>query len=146
MSSLSKAANTGKLKQHKDWITWYRALKNYLLTILDQDRVPLIYLIRESTKPDYAIELQPDYKFEYLSNDCVPLNGLTYKIYARKAHQQIHGFVQGEIAETWINTKERKQDDRLGYLALMAHYGGEGSKLVLMKEAEALQTLLIFKN
>ena len=27
---LRKAANTGKLKRYKDWITWSRALKNYL--------------------------------------------------------------------------------------------------------------------
>ena len=27
---LSKAANPGKLKRHKDWITWSRALNNYM--------------------------------------------------------------------------------------------------------------------
>ena len=69
--------------------------------------------------------------------------GLTYKTDARKVHQLIHGFVQGETAETWINPKERKQDGRLEYLALLAHYWGKGNKGVRVKEAEALQTSFI---
>ena len=89
---------------------------------------------------DYAIELQPDYNFEQLSINCVTLDGLTYKTYARKFYQLIHGFVQGETSETWINPKERKQGDRMDYLALMAHYGGKGNKAVRVKEAEALWT------
>ena len=34
---LGKATNPIKLKRHKDWITWSRALKNYLSTILGQE-------------------------------------------------------------------------------------------------------------
>ena len=60
-ASLSKAANPGNLKWHKDWITWYRTLKNNLSDILGQYGVPLIYVIREFAEPDYAIESQPDY-------------------------------------------------------------------------------------
>ena len=57
---LSKAVNPGKLKQQKNWITWSRSLKNYLLIILCQNRVPLRYVIRESAAPDYVIELLPN--------------------------------------------------------------------------------------
>ena len=138
MASLSKAANPGKLKRHKDWITWYRELKNYLSTILGQDGVPLRYVIRESAAPDYVIELQPDYNFKQLSINCMPLKKLTYKTDCRKVHQIIHGFVQGETAETWIRPKERNQDGRLDYLTLLAHYGGKGNKTARIKEAEAL--------
>ena len=49
------AGNTGNLKLHKDWITWSREIKEYLLTIIGQDRVLLSYVIRESAAPDYAI-------------------------------------------------------------------------------------------
>ena len=70
-------------------------------------------MIRECAAPDYTIELQPDYDFEHLSINCVPLSGLTYKIDAEKVHQTIHGFVQVETADKWINTKERKQDSQL---------------------------------
>ena len=95
---------------------------------------------------DYAIESQPDYDFEQLSINCVPFSGLNYKIDARKVHQIIHGFIQGETSETWINPKERKQYVRLNYLYLLDHYGGKGNKAVLIKEAEALRTSLIYKN
>ena len=103
-------------------------------------------MINECLAPDYVIDLQPDYDFEHLSINCVPLAGLTYKTDYRKLHQLIHGFVQGETAEKWINTKERKQDGRLKYLALMSHYGEEDNKVVRVKETEALQTPLIYNN
>ena len=96
------------------------------MTIIGQYGVTLGYVIRESAAPDYTIELQPDYDFEQLSINCAPLTGLTYKIDSSKLHQPIHGFVQGETAETWINPKERNQDGLLDYLALLDHYGGEG--------------------
>ena len=103
------AGNTGNLKLHKDWITWSREIKEYLLTIIGQDRVLLSYVIRESAAPDYAIELQPNYNFEKLSTNCVLLTGFNYKTYDREVHQLIHGFVQGETTDTWIKPKERKQ-------------------------------------
>ena len=46
----------------------------------------------------------------------------------------------------WINTKDRKQDSGLEYIDLLNHYGGKGNKSVRIKEAEALQTLLIYNN
>ena len=76
----------------------------------------------------------------------MPLVGLTYKKYARKVHQIIHGFVQGETAETWINPKYRKQYVQLDYLALLSHYGVEGNKVVRIKQSELLRTSLIYKN
>ena len=78
--------------------------------------------------------------------NCVPLTVLTYKTDDRKVHQIIHGFLQGETAETWINTKESKKDDQLEYLSLLDNYGGKFNKAVRIKEAEVLRTLLIYKN
>ena len=40
----------------------------------------------------------------------------------------------------------RKQDARLDYLALLAHYGGKGNKVVWVKYSEVLQKLIIYKN
>ena len=73
-------------------------------------------------------------------------NGLNYNTDASKVHHLIHGFVKGETVEMWINPKERKQDDRLDYLALMAHYMGKCNKAVWIKESEALWASLIHKN
>ena len=99
-----------------------------MLTIIDQDGVTLVYVIRNYEAPDYTIELQPDYNFEKLLINCVTLNALTYKTDTSKVHQLIHGFVHGETSETWINHKLKNQNGLLDYLSLMAHYGGKGNK------------------
>ena len=117
-----------------------------MFTILGQVGFPLRYEIRNSEAPDYTIESQPNYNFEQFSINCMLVTGLTYKTYARKLHQLIHEFVQGETAETWIKPKEGKQYGKLGYLSLLAHYGGKGNKALQIKEAEALCTFLIYKN
>ena len=109
MASLSKVANPGKLKRYKEWITRYKALKNYLSNILGHEGVSLRYVIRYSVAPDYNIESQPDYDFKQLLINCVILIGMTYNTDARKVNQLIHGLVQCETAETWMKPKERKQ-------------------------------------
>jgi hypothetical protein len=144
--SLSKASDPGKLKRQKEWLVWSRSLNNYLSTILGHDGVPLSYVIRENDEPDYEEEEEDDFDFEQLSIKCAPLVGVVYKTDARKVHQLIHGFVQGETAETWIKPKEKRQDGRLDYKALQAHYGGEGNKSVRIKEAEILRNSLHYKN
>ena len=143
---LSKAADPGKLKRQKEWTAWSRGLKNYLSTIPGQDGVPLSYIIRENEEPVYDLEEEIDYDFEQLTIDCAPLTGLVFKTDARRVHQLIHGFVQGEVAETWIKPKEKKQNGRLDFEALQAHYGGEGNKSVRIREAEVLRTSLNYKS
>jgi hypothetical protein len=61
-------------------------------------------------------------------------------------HPLIHAFVQGETAETWIKPKEKRQNGRLDFKALQAHYGGEGNISVRIKEAEVLRNSLHYKN
>jgi hypothetical protein len=104
--------------------------------------VPLNYITRDNEEPDY--ELEDD--FEQLTINCAPLSRLVFKTDARKVNQLIHGFVQGETAETWIKPKEKRQDGRLDYQSLQAHYGGEGNKSVRIKEAEVLRTTLHYKS
>jgi hypothetical protein len=145
-AQVSKSADPGKLKRQKDWVVWSRSLENYLSTIMGQDGVPLSYIIRAEDAPDYAEEDEPDPDFEKMTISAAPLTGLVFKTDARKVHQLIHGFVQGEIAETWIKPKEKKQNGRLDFKALQAHYGGEGNKSVRIKEAEVLRKTLHYKN
>jgi hypothetical protein len=143
---LSKAADPGKLKRQKEWTAWSAGLANYLSTIQGQDGVPLAYIIRDNTDPDYELEDEDDFDFEQLSINCAPLDGLVFQTDARKVHQLIHGFVQGETAETWIKATKKKQNGRLDYLALQAHYGGEGNKSIRIKEAEVLRNNLTYKS
>jgi hypothetical protein len=80
---------------------------NYLSTILGQDGVPLSYLIRENDEPDYDDEDEEDFDFKQLSIKCAPLVGVFYKTDARKVHQLIHGFVQGETSEPGSSLKRK---------------------------------------
>ena len=113
--SLSKASDPGKLKRQKDWQVWSRSLRNHLSTILGQDGVPLSYIIHDDDAPNYDEEDEADPDFEQLCVDAAPLVGLLYKTDAKRVHQLIHGFVQGETAETWINPTECRQNGRLDY-------------------------------
>ena len=133
LDSLSKAVYPDNLKRKKEWITWSRALRKYLSTIIGQEGGILRYVIRESAAPDYTIELQLNYNFEKLLINCVNLTGLTYKKDTRKLHQLIHGFMQCETVETWINPKEREQDVQLDHPSLLDHYRSEGKEAVRIK-------------
>jgi hypothetical protein len=142
--SLSKAADPGKLKKQKDWLAWERGLQNYLSTIPGQSGIPLSYVIREDDAPNYENEGDDD--FEQLSIEAAPLTGMTFQADARKVHQIITGFVQGELAETWVKAVARRRNGRTDYKALTSHYGGEGNKTVRIKEAEALRKTLTYRN
>jgi hypothetical protein len=143
---LAKAADPGKLKRQKEWTAWSRGLKNYMSTILGQDGVPLNYIIRDNAQPDYTLEDEQDFDFEQLAILCAPLTGLVFKTDSRKVHQLIHGFCQAETSETWIKPVEKRQNGRLDYQALQAHYGGEGNKSVRILEAEKLRNNLTYKS
>jgi hypothetical protein len=141
---LSTVTAPGKLKHQKDWLTFDRGLRNNLSAIDGQGGVNLEYVLRLKDEPYYSNE--EDGKFEQLTIACAPLVGEVYKADARKVHQMILRFVQGETAKTWIKHKEKKQDGRLDYTALRAHCGGEGNKTLRIKEAESLRKTLQYKN
>jgi hypothetical protein len=67
----------------------------------------LSYVICESDEPDYEDEDEEDFNFEQLSIKCAPLVGVFYKTDARKVHQLIHGFVQGETSELGSSLKRK---------------------------------------
>jgi hypothetical protein len=125
--SLSTVSDPGNLKRQKDWLVWSLSLTNYLLTILGQEGVPLSYFIRENDEPDYKEEDEEDFDFEQLSIKCALLVGVFNKTDARKVHQLIYGFLQGETAKTWIKPTEKRQNGQVAFKAIQAHYGGKGT-------------------
>ena len=102
---LSKAVDPGNLKKQKEWILLQRSLRNYLSTILGQNRVSLSYAICENPDPKYYGEDDKSYYFEKFSINCSPLSGLVYNTDSRKVHQMIHGFFHGCTADTWIKPR-----------------------------------------
>jgi hypothetical protein len=106
----------------------------------------LSYVIRKNQLPDYSLEQEPNYNFEQLTIQCAPLSGPIFESDARKVHQIILGFLQGETAEAWIKPKEKKQDGRIDFKALEAHYGGEGNKKIRVAESERMRHNLTYKS
>jgi hypothetical protein len=101
----------------------------------------------DHSRSNYEEEDEEDFDFEQLSIKFAPLVGVFYKSDARKVHQLIHGFVEGETAKTWIKPTEKRQNGRLDFKALQAHYGGKGNnKSARIKEAEVLRNSLHYKN
>ena len=64
----------------------------------------------------------------------------------RRADELVPDVDIGETSETWIKPKKKRQNGRLDFKALQAHYGGEGNKSVRIKEAEVLRNTLSYKN
>jgi hypothetical protein len=104
---LSTVTAPGKLKHPKDWLTFVSGL------IDGQGGVNLEYVLRLKDESAYSNEEDGD--FQQLTIACAPLVGEVYKADARKVHQMILGFVQGETTETWIKPKEKKQNGRFDY-------------------------------
>jgi hypothetical protein len=140
----STVTSPGKLKSMKDWPVWIHNLYNYLSTIPGHNGTPLCYLLRESDAPDYTNEATLD--FLQLMILCTPMHGVGFREDASKLHHLIHGFVQGETAEAWLKANLKKCNGRIDIKGLEAHYGGQGNKSILIKEAEALRKNLVYKN
>jgi hypothetical protein len=145
-SALSKVSEPGKLKNRDKWLAWSRSLTNYLSTILGHDGVPLHYVIRKEVAPNYDDENDPESSFDQLTVLCAPLDGPIFNADSCKVHQLIHGFVQGETAETWIKPKAKLKNGRIDFLELQAHYSSEGNKSLCIKEAEQLRMSLEYRN
>ena len=61
-------------------------------------------------------------------------------------HQLIKSFLQTETAEQWIKHHARKQNGRIDFKALRAHYSGEGNTSRRIADAERIRDTLHYKN
>ena len=73
-------------------------------TILTVNGVLLLYLVRENPNPMSKGHDTFVHKFI----DCAPLNGPHFEADARRVHQLVTSFTQGEISEQWIKMHARK--------------------------------------
>lgn len=140
--ALVTSASPGKLK--KDWLPWEETFMNFLSCIPGRNGVALSYVCRLNDEPDYSDEDDGD--FEKLAIACAPLDGIAFLEDTKRVHQFIIGFTQNEDANTWIKDIMTKNNGRLDMQYLRAHYWGTGSKSVRIKQAQAVEKNLIYKN
>ncbi|KAI2496262.1 hypothetical protein MHU86_18266 [Fragilaria crotonensis] len=139
----TKAADPGKFKDERKWPEWEKAFTNYLSVIPGVSGIPLAYIVRE--------EEEPEDNFIYATfNERVikraPLRGQYYIADARRVHNLLVGFLQGENTENWIRAIAKYQDGRKDMIALRRHYAGEGNSTRRISDAKKIQTTLHYKT
>ena len=77
---------------------------------------------------------------------CAPLTGPNFQADARKVHQLLKSFLQTETAEQWVKPHVRKQNGRIDFKALRAHYSREGNTSRRIADAERIRDTLHHKN
>ena len=141
--TVSKAADPGKFKDERKWPEWEPAFANYLSTIPGVKGISLSYVIREKEHPDEGATYKA---FNERAVACAPLNGPSFQADARKVHQLIKSFLQTETAEQWVKPHASKQNGRINFKALRAHYSGEGNTSRRIADAERIRDTLHYKN
>lgn len=142
-SSVSSEASPGKLKNgEKQWTEWITGFENMLSTLLGVNGVPLSYVVRELEEP--APEGHDTFVQKCIA--CAPLQGPHFEADARRVHQLVTSFTQGENSEQWIKMHVKKQNGRVDLKALYAHYQGAGNTTRRIAEAVRLRETLHYKN
>jgi hypothetical protein len=114
-----------------------------LSTIPGVNGVPLSYVIRENEQ----LEDGAAYKsFNKCAIASAPSTGASFQADARKVHQLINSFLQTETAEQWVKPHVRKQNGRIDFKALRAHYSREGNTSRRIADAERIRDTLHHKN
>ena len=139
----TKAADPGKFKDERKWPEWEKAFTNYLSVIPGVSGIPLSYIVREQDEPT------PGMDYSTLNERMVhraPLTGQYYIADARRVHNLLVGFLQGENTENWIRNIARYQDGRRDMIALRRHYAGEGNSTRRIADAKRIQNSLHYKT
>ena len=144
MDTLSKAADSGKFKDEKNWPDWKPAFVNYLSTIPGVRGVPLSYVVRENEAQDHETDFGNDFTARSIAG--APLNDSLFRADARKVHQFLMNFLVAESAEQWIKDLTPRVKGRRDMEALCNHYGGEGNASRRIATAEKLRESLHYKS
>jgi hypothetical protein len=139
----SKAADPGKFKDERKWPEWEKAFTNYLSIIPGVSGIPLSYIVREQDEPTPGMEY---FTFNERMVHRAPLTGQYFIADARRVHNLLVGFLQGENTENWIRNIAKYQDGRRDMFALRRHYAGEGNSTRRIADAKRIQNSLHYKT
>ena len=139
----AKAVEPGKFKDERKWPEWEKAFANYLAVIPGVTGIPLSYVIREHDAPENRRE------YSSLTDRMIArasLQGQFFVADAKRVHNLLLGFLQGENTENWIRSVARYQDGRRDMEALRRHYAGEGNSTRRIADAKQIQQSLHYKS
>ena len=103
----------------------------------------LSYVVREQDEPTPGMDYST---FNERMMHRAPLTGQYYIADARRVHNLLVGFLQGENTENWIRNIARYQDGRRDMTALRRHYAGEGNSTRRIADAKRIQNSLHYKT
>ena len=143
VSTNAKAVDPGKFKDERKWPEWEKSFVNYLSVIPGVNGIPLSCVVRENEIP---VEEETYASFNERMIHRAPLEGQYYLADARRVHQLLYGFLQGENTESWIRGIAKHQDGRRNMIALRRHYAGKGNSMRRIADAKKIQTTLHYKS
>ena len=77
---------------------------------------------------------------------CAPLTGTNFEADARRVHQMVRGYVQGEHSEQWVKELRAHQNGRADIKALRRHFSGEGNATRRIADAKRLRDTIHYRN
>jgi hypothetical protein len=139
----TKAADPGKFKDERKWPEWEKAFVNYLSVIPGVSGIPLAYIVRKEEEPNED-SIYATFNERVIRR--APLRGQYYIADARRVHNLLVGFLQGENTEKWIRAIAKYQDGRKDMIALRRPYAGEGHLTRCISDAKKIQATLHYKT
>ena len=137
-------ADPGELKSDKGFYDWDDKWENYLSTIPGQNGVPLSYVVRVDSTPEYQPET-PYVSFIDKSIGCAPHSGAAYISDKRKVHQLLISHLS-TVMQQWIEPVQKIQDGRVSYEALKNHCLGTGNVSRRVAHAEQMKKNLCYTD
>ncbi len=121
--SISATAKPEAFTADMRWEDWAPTFINFLRSIPGRDGVPLKYVIREQATPNPTPNT--DFLDDYVEN--APLVGSSFSSDAAIVHTYIVKFIGTNTeAESVIKQYEHERNGRQDWIALKAHYEGQG--------------------
>jgi hypothetical protein len=139
----AKAVEPGRFKDECKWPQWEKAFANYLAVIPGVTGIPLSYVIREHDVPENGRE------YSLLTDRMITrasLQGQFFVADAKRVHNLLLRFLQGESTENWIRSVACYQDGRRDMEALRRHYAGEGNSTRCIADAKQIQQSPHYKS
>jgi hypothetical protein len=140
--TLAKGASPGSLTGEKFWDKWKAGLENQLSMLYGVNGVPLFYIIREKEVPEEGKVYTSSPKSALKSTSSPVRNSLkTLSMSITSSNPLL-----GTDAEQWIKEFKLFKNGRRDFIALAAHFTGEGNNTHRIGDAECLETTLHYKG
>ena len=126
----------------KKWKTWAKQFDVYLSNHRGVQNAPLDYVTRNEPLPIGYVHANDRERELYQ----YPLTGPRFRDDNMMVYRMLYDLVTGTEGESWITEFNRAQNGRAAWLQMKNHYEGGGHERRKITEAEAVISMLHYKN